>query len=205
VYRKASWVLHMLRHVLGDSIFFRSLKSYLETALPIRVATTEDFQHVCEIASGMSLGYFFDEWITGRNTLTTPMPGRRRPAPAGTRIRNDQPSDRDIESLVFTMPVDFKVSAPGWDTTVVLFNTFDGQGFVFNVSHSPVSVELDPENWILRDIVQGPRIHHRARHFSGSPWNRISPTRSIPLPRSSTRCHHRGSSRCRCSIYSVDR
>jgi hypothetical protein len=50
------------------------------------------------------------------------------------------------------MPIDFKLTAPGWDTTVVLFNEMRDQQFTIRLGREPVSVTLDPESWILRDV-----------------------------------------------------
>ncbi len=154
VYDKGSWVLHMLRHVLGDSLFFQSLRSYLEDPrYRFGVVTTEDFQQVCESVSGTSLDYFFTEWIYGEKY---PQYTYSWSAEAGTNgfdvsVTINQTTGTSNPSF-FTMPIDLKVSAPGWDTTVVLFHTFSGQKFTFNVSHLPVSADLDPQNWILRDV-----------------------------------------------------
>ncbi|HTY58074.1 MAG TPA: M1 family metallopeptidase, partial [Bacteroidota bacterium] len=66
VYAKGAWVLHMLRHVLGDSLFFRSMRAYAADArFRYRSATTEGFRSVCESVAGKDLGYFFDEWVYG--------------------------------------------------------------------------------------------------------------------------------------------
>ncbi len=48
-YAKGSVVLHMLRKVVGDENFFNILKAYAaHPDLAYDVATTEDFQAVCE-------------------------------------------------------------------------------------------------------------------------------------------------------------
>ena len=68
VYAKGASVLHMLRHVVGDSMFFRILRTYAaDTRFRYGTASTADFQGVCEAVAGKSLGYFFDEWIYGES------------------------------------------------------------------------------------------------------------------------------------------
>ena len=64
VYRKGAWVLHMLREMVGDSAFFKILRTYEETP-PFKYGTavTEDFQRVAEEISGMDLETFFHQWI----------------------------------------------------------------------------------------------------------------------------------------------
>jgi aminopeptidase N len=61
-YPKGSWVLHMLRGLMGDSAFFRGLRSYYRTYRD-STATSEDFQEVMETAAGMQLGWFFRQWL----------------------------------------------------------------------------------------------------------------------------------------------
>jgi aminopeptidase N len=63
-FQKGAWVLHMLRHVMGDEEFSRSLKAYVKT-FSYKSASTEDFEAVCEKEYGRSLDWFFKEWIYG--------------------------------------------------------------------------------------------------------------------------------------------
>ena len=60
-YQKGAWVLHMLRHQVGDSTFWDGLRRYYDTYRH-QNASTADFQQVMETASGQSLGWFFDQW-----------------------------------------------------------------------------------------------------------------------------------------------
>jgi len=65
-YNKASWVLHMLRHKVGDEMFFEILKEYASNdSLAYNAASTADFQKVCEDISGMDFEQFFQQWIYG--------------------------------------------------------------------------------------------------------------------------------------------
>jgi aminopeptidase N len=63
-YDKASWVVHMLRGVLGDEDFFAALQAWRQQ-FAYRSATTADFQQVCEQIWGGDLSWFFQEWIYG--------------------------------------------------------------------------------------------------------------------------------------------
>jgi len=68
VYNKGAWVLHMLRHEIGDSIFFKTLRDYFET-YKYKNASTKDFQEICEQVSGKNLDKFFDQWINGEGEI----------------------------------------------------------------------------------------------------------------------------------------
>jgi aminopeptidase N len=56
--------LRMLRHELGDALFWGGVKKYLEDNAG-RAVETEDFRRALEEFSGRSLGKFFDQWLYG--------------------------------------------------------------------------------------------------------------------------------------------
>jgi aminopeptidase N len=61
-YQKGSWVLHMLRHELGDHTFWEGIREYYRRFQNSN-ALTSDFKSVMEAASGRNLDLFFDQWI----------------------------------------------------------------------------------------------------------------------------------------------
>ncbi|MCK4584586.1 T9SS type A sorting domain-containing protein [candidate division WOR-3 bacterium] len=63
-YEKAACVLHMLRFLIGDSLFFSTIRTYGETYKYIN-ASTDDFKSIAEEVSGEELYWFFNEWIYG--------------------------------------------------------------------------------------------------------------------------------------------
>ena len=63
-YQKGAWVLHMLRHELGDENFFRGIRNYYD-AHRGSLASTEDLRAALEQASGKNLQEFFARWVYG--------------------------------------------------------------------------------------------------------------------------------------------
>jgi aminopeptidase N len=61
-YPKGAWVLHMLRGLIGDSAFFRGLRTYYRSYRD-STATSEDFQRVIEQEARADLGWFFHQWL----------------------------------------------------------------------------------------------------------------------------------------------
>lgn len=154
VYSKGATVLHMLRHVLGDSVFFRSLRSYVaDPRFRYNVATTEDFEQVCEGVSGQNLGYFFNEWVYGEKYPKYDLQWHLDSAGHSVTVTIDQETGTTNPSF-FTMPIDIRLTAATWDTTVVVFHLFSGQEFTIETSHAPTQVVLDPDHWILREDLQ---------------------------------------------------
>ncbi len=63
-YTKAGWVLHMLRSEMGDSAFWRGIKSYV-AEFQGRNVSSADFQRTMQQYSPVPLGRFFQQWIAG--------------------------------------------------------------------------------------------------------------------------------------------
>ena len=147
-YRKPSWVLHMLRHILGDATFFSALRSYL-LQLGGSTGVTEDFQHVCESASGLDLGPFFQEWIYGEYYPQYQVGWWSTPAGGGYDVTLQLQQVQTWQR--FWMPVDVRIqTASGPQNFVVNNSPLAFQSFTLHVAGAPTSLTIDPDNWILQ-------------------------------------------------------
>jgi aminopeptidase N len=156
VYAKGAVVLHMLRHLLGDSVFFQALNAYAaDPELKYSSANTEDFQRICEKVSGRTLEYFFSEWIYGEEYPRYDWYWTVRDS-AGLSIVtlsiNQWTGTSD--PLFFTMPLDIRISYQGKDTVMTVFNDSQYEEFTFLLTFSPDSLALDPYDWILKESRQ---------------------------------------------------
>lgn len=61
-YQKGGWVLHMLRHKLGDTVFHQVIRTYYNR-FKEKNAITDDFKKVAEEISGKNLDQFFTQWL----------------------------------------------------------------------------------------------------------------------------------------------
>ena len=64
LYEKGALVLSMLHHQLGDSLFWKSINTYVRRNRA-RVVETGDFLKAIEEATGRNMDSFFDQWIYG--------------------------------------------------------------------------------------------------------------------------------------------
>jgi len=153
-YDKGAWVLHMLRHHVGDQTFFDILRAYYnDPAFAHGDVNTEEFRDVCEAVSGQDLHEFFQDWIYGQyfpkyyySYLIEPgLPGEYNVYLHITQYQ-------DIAPLVFDMPVDIGiVRASGDVDTVQVYNDLREQDFMFTIADNaaPTGIRFDPRNWIL--------------------------------------------------------
>lgn len=154
VYDKGACVLHMLRHVVGDSDFFDILRAYYsDSRFAYGVAETGDFQEVCETVSGLDLDAFFQQWIYGtyypryRYSYTWESVGGGY---YDVFVHLDQTQSSDPTH--FTMPVDIEVSSYSTDTSVTVFNDPRHKDFTVRILSAGINVSIDPERWILRSV-----------------------------------------------------
>ena len=61
-YQKAGWVLHMLRHKMGDELFWKGIRQYYSIYRNSN-AMTSDFIKIMEEVSGKNLSLFFHQWL----------------------------------------------------------------------------------------------------------------------------------------------
>jgi aminopeptidase N len=61
-YQKGAWTLHMLRSMLGDSLFFGGIRSYYMHHRHSN-ATSDDLCDDLEVFSHSNLRWFFDQWL----------------------------------------------------------------------------------------------------------------------------------------------
>ena len=157
IYQKGSWVLHMLRHVLGDSTFFNVLKAYAtEPTYDDKLVTTEDFQKTAEEVSGLDLNAFFEQWIykSGYPTYTYSWSYRQN-----TEKNYDVNVSINQLGTIFQMPIDVTIQTATGDTTFVAYVNQQTNTFQFTLSDEPNTVILDRDNWILCKINLLPTIY----------------------------------------------
>ncbi|MCU0645182.1 MAG: M1 family metallopeptidase, partial [bacterium] len=150
-YRKASWILHMLRHVVGDENFFKILKDYYnESHLSYGTATTDDFRAVCERVSGINLEKYFYQWLYEEYfpTYTYAWSAKQNGSNYDIQLQIDQMQ----QNHTFWMPIDVSITTAAGDTTIVVWDSLQTQKFNLTVASEPLRVELDKYNWILKQV-----------------------------------------------------
>ncbi len=145
-YRKGSWVLHMLRGVVGDDAFFHILREY-RRRYAYRSATTEDFRVVAEDVWGGDLSWFFDQWVYGSGGPIYRW-GRREHEIGGRRYL--ELSLRQAQGgTPFIMPLQLRIVSGGSTETVTIWNRAAVQHYLVPVDGPLDGVDLDPDGWVL--------------------------------------------------------
>lgn len=154
VYNKGSWVLHMLRGVMGDTTFFEAMYDYAnDPRYMYNTITTAEFQAFMEgYYPGDDLSWFFDQWLLGMN----------RPWYACSWMTEDigngqyevflhiQQVQTDPALEVFIMPIQLYWRVNDEYIPITVFNDSSEDDFRFILDGNPTSLQFDPYNWILK-------------------------------------------------------
>ncbi len=150
-YDKGACVLHMLRYVLGDSLFFQSLRHYAnDPDLKYKSAVSTDFENDISAFAGQDLTWFFDEWINQPNHPTYENGYWIQDQGSGVWQVGFQAKQTQTNSPFHQMPIEIKISfTSGNDTTIRVMNDANSQVFTFNFNREPSGVTFDPDNNIV--------------------------------------------------------
>ena len=149
-YYKGAWVVHQLRGVVGDVIFFDILADF-RAAYLYSAATTDDLSAIASAAYGQDLSWFFDQTVYGMGApayeygwANTNSDGQDYLHVNIAQVHDPAPRE------VFIMPVDLVVTIGGSEETITVWNDQRVQQFVVPVTGPVTALQFDPNEWILR-------------------------------------------------------
>ena len=146
-YTKGSHLLYMLRWILGDSVFFKGMRSYFDDpSISFGFATTTDFQRNLEKVSGLDLSYFFNDWLNGQGYPSYHVTWT--PIGNDVRIKIDQATS-DPSVKFFALPVALQFKNSNQQKTIVIDNKINGEVFIKNIGFIADTLIIDPEYWLI--------------------------------------------------------
>jgi aminopeptidase N len=149
-YRKPAWVLHQLRHVVGDDTFFDILAAY-RTAFEYGSATTAEFQDVAENVADRDLDWFFDPWVYDVGAPKYRYGWTPHTVGGQDYVELYVSQVQSSSYPVFPMPIDIETVTGGGTTTHVVWNDAKTEHLLFAVDGPVNQLDFDPDEWILRE------------------------------------------------------
>jgi aminopeptidase N len=144
-YQKAGWVLHMLRHEVGDAVFHNSIREYY-TTYQNGNALTADFQRILESNSKKDLRLFFNQWLFkgGHPQLSGTWKYDSKAKEVVINLNQDQ------KSQLFEIPLDIGLrDTQGQISTQTVQLNSKTSSFKLPSTSKPLEVVLDPNTWLL--------------------------------------------------------
>jgi len=150
-YPKGAAVLHMLRFVLGDEPFFRSLAAFLRK-FAYASADTHDFATVVKDTTGQNLDWFFDEWLLKPGHPIFQVAWTWDETSRSVRLEVHQVQDASKNIPIFRMPVAIGLHGlDGLEVRTVWIEKNDGT-FELAAPWKPAAVEFDHGHNLLMEL-----------------------------------------------------
>ncbi len=150
-YGKAGWVLHMLRSQLGETLYRRVVRTYLERHA-LGVAVTEDLRAVIEELSGRPFERFFDQWLYHGGCPQLKVSYSWSEADKLAKITVEQTQAGDEGATVFHLPTQVRFSWGDRSVDRDILIDSDHHDFYFALHAEPNVVRFDPELTLLAHV-----------------------------------------------------
>jgi aminopeptidase N len=146
-YAKGALILHQLRWIMGDSVFFAALNNYLDDfSLAYGFARTENLKAHFESSWGQDLTWYFNDWYTGEGYPQYQINWTQKSDTVSFTVSQTQSSPT---ISFFALPVQLKFKNANQDTLVRVSNTFSGELFIVRIPFTVDSVIFDPDYQII--------------------------------------------------------
>ncbi len=143
---KGGMVYHMLRWVMGEQKFDKSMRTLFQTYAGKPVGL-KDLKKVTEEIQGEQMTWFFSQWLdsTGAPEFKNKYTVFR--VAKGFRVVGQVQQDLDL----FRMPVQLKIDTDGKteDKTIDVVGT--DSSYTIETFGKPRRITLDPNNWVLKN------------------------------------------------------
>ncbi|HJU35670.1 MAG TPA: M1 family aminopeptidase [Nitrososphaera sp.] len=145
-YEKGGCVLHMIRQLVGDKYFRRSLRTYLQRFANGN-AETDDLRKVFELETGKSLQQFFDQWIYRGGHPELDIDFYHHSHMVEIKVKQLQPGKH------FEFPLEVEIAFANGHKKIYTFNVKNRENiFQIPVDHQVEWFSVDPEFKILKKI-----------------------------------------------------
>jgi tetratricopeptide (TPR) repeat protein len=143
---KGGMVFHMLRWILGDAAFDKTIKEFL-TKYSGKPASVAELQALAEKNYSDKLTSFFSQWIDGTGAPEFKMKYTVYRIKKGFRVVGEISQDLDL----FRMPVELKVDTDGKTEMKRIDVSGTESAFTVETFGKPRRLVLDPNNWVLKN------------------------------------------------------
>jgi len=143
---KGAMILHMLRWVLGEDKYLKTMREFSETYAG-KSATMDDFKEIAEKNYADQLTWFFSQWLdsTGAPEFKVKYTTYRMGNNKGFRVTGEISQDLDL----FRMPVDLRIDTDGKTEDKKIEVVGTSSPFTVETFGRPRRIAVDPDHHVL--------------------------------------------------------
>lgn len=150
-YSKGACVLHMIRYILGDELWWKSVNHYANTFHGHPVETA-DLRQAIEDVTGNPMDWFFDQWVYSGGHPEYELDWSWNARAKMVTLHVNQVQTVDDMTPLFRMPVEVHVTTESGVQQFRLDIENDRETFQFPVDAKPKMIEFDPSDWVLKQL-----------------------------------------------------
>jgi len=150
-YPKGARVLHMLRALVGDEPFFKTLSHFLHR-YAFDAVDTADFIRSVKTVTGQNLDWFFDQWLYKPGHPVFEVGSEWDPVSKLVRLKVAQVQDLSRGVPVFRVPVSVKLVTPGKTDIRRIWIERKEETFELPLEENPLLVRFDADNVLIMEI-----------------------------------------------------
>jgi tetratricopeptide (TPR) repeat protein len=145
---KGAIILSMLRWVIGDAAFDKTMRDFA-AQYAWKSANIENFQDIAEKNSGQQLTWFFTQWLdsTGAPEFKDKYTIYRLGSGKGFRVVGEISQDLDL----FRMPVELKIETDGKTEMKKIEVVGTNSAYSVDTYGRPRHISIDPDNRVLEN------------------------------------------------------
>ncbi|MGC2172979.1 MAG: M1 family aminopeptidase [Candidatus Sulfotelmatobacter sp.] len=201
---KGAMILHMLRWVLGEDKYLKTMREFATTYAG-KSATMDEFQAIAEKYYGSQLTWFFTQWLDSTGAPEFKLkytvyrlgnvgkePSSKEDKSPGFRVTGEVAQDLDL----FRMPVDLRVETDGKteDRKIEVVGT--NSPFSIETFGRPRRVTIDPDHHVLTNSsdvkLRASILRGQALQLQGDlPGALAEFNKALDLNRNSSLAHYR--------------
>lgn len=149
-YPKGANVLNMLRFVLGDDTFFRTLSAFLHRH-EFQPVTTQDFMKCVKDISGMNMDWFFDQFLFHPGHPVFEITKNWNETTKILTLNIEQTQDKWENVPIYKIPVDIGLYAANEKKIEKVWLEKKIESFEFRMETEPLLVRFDEGNHLLKE------------------------------------------------------
>jgi aminopeptidase N len=150
-YPKGARVLHMLRYLLGDEQFWKSLNHYCHEQA-FDVVETADLRTAIAETTGQQLNWFFNQWVHHGGHPEYHVTSNWDEASKSLKLTVEQTQTLDELTPLFRMPIEIELVTDSGVVTKKVEISKAEETFVFPLESRPRRVLFDPHDWVLKKL-----------------------------------------------------
>ena len=167
VYYKGGWALNMLRHQLGDELFWRAVAHYLRKH-QWQSVDTEDLRRAMEEVSGRDLEQFFQQWVYGHGVPRLNVDYHWDLSQKRAKITVRQTQKIDATTPAFAFPLDLYFRWGSEEKAITVDVRDARQEWTYDFPSEPEVFCVDPRGGLLKTLtVNLPRTMLQTQAQSG--------------------------------------